>query len=98
MPQRFQRRQIIWIPLKYVTKYLPRFFIVPKPAIRFCATPGSLNGIRIEDQRGVKRVISDRKIGMGECGASASDSNAGSDGTIIQRTEKMIGAVGVIHV
>ncbi len=62
MSQRFQGRQIIGISLQNVTKCLARFFIISKSTIRLCAAPGGLNGIRLEDQRSIKRVISGLKI------------------------------------
>src|SRR5258707_5343875 len=98
MPQGFQGRQIIGISLQNVTKCLARFFIISKSAIRLCATPGGLDGIRIEDQRGVKRMISDLKTRMRECGASARDGNSGGDRAMIEGAQKMIGSIGVIYV
>ena len=57
MSQRFQGRQIIGIPLQNVTKCLARFFIISKSTIRLGAAPGSLDGIRVEDQSRVECVI-----------------------------------------
>src|ERR1700676_4119025 len=98
MPQGFQGWQIIGVSLQDVAKRLPRLFIISKPAICFGAAPGGLYGTRIEDKRRVKGVIGNLIIGMGERSASASDGNGGGDGAMIERTQKMIGAIGIIHV
>src|SRR5258708_11386042 len=98
MPEGFQGWQIIGIPLQNVTKCLARFFIISKSTIRLCAAPGGLDGIRIEDQRGVKCMIGDRKIRMRECGESARDGNSGGDRAMIEGAEKMVGTIGMIYV
>src|SRR5258708_16725212 len=97
MPEGFQGWQIIGIALQNVTKCLARFFIISKSTIRLCATPGGLDGIRIEDQRGVKRMISDLKTRMRECGASARDGNSGGDTAMIEGAQKKMRSPRTLH-
>src|SRR5579864_6092899 len=98
MPQRFEGRQIMGIPVQDVTQSLPRFFIVSEAAIRLGAAPGSLNRIRVEDQGRVEGTISGLKIGMREGGASASHGDGCGYRTILESVQKMIGSIGIVHI
>jgi len=98
MLQRFKSPQIVGVPIQYVPECLTGLLIVSEAAIGLRAAPRCQDGIWIENERCIKRVIGALKIGVGECGASASDGNVGGNRPIFERMKKMIASVSVFQV
>src|SRR5258707_97038 len=96
--QRFKSSQIVGVPIQYVPERLPGLLIVSEAAIGLRAAPRCRNGIWVENERCIKCVIGALKIGVGECGASASDGNVGGNRPIFERMKKMIASISVFQV
>jgi len=84
MLQRFKSPQIVGVPIQYVPECLTGLLIVSERRSVSARPHAAGMEFGLENERCIKRVIGTLKIGVGECGASASDGNVGGNRAIFR--------------